>query len=199
MKINHREKSARTYAIKNYVLEGFKRGNAHAFSKVFQELYPALCYYGFQITADRFASQDIAEDAFIKVWERRQLFNHFNVLKAYLYTIVKNDSINWLKAEARRRASEDGSAAALQNPDPPALELLVKTEVIHELHCAIKKLPPQRQKVMKMLYQDGKSVKEIAQELNVSLTAVKLHKKAGLQFLQKLLPLPSILVMFLAC
>ncbi len=188
MKINYLEKPARTYVIKNYILESFKLGNQQAFDTLFNTLYPPLCYYGFQITGDRFASQDIAEEAFIKIWERRQMFNHFNVLKSYLYTIVKNDSLNWLKAEYRRRLIEDKGAASLHGSEPLAWEQLVKTEVIHELHTAIKKLPPQRQKVMKMLYQEGKSVKQVAEELNVSLTAIKLHKKAGLQFLQKMMP-----------
>lgn len=197
--MNQTEKSARTYAIKNYVLEDFKRGNQQAFNKIFRDLYPALCYYGFQITGDRFSAQDIAEEAFIKVWERRHLFNQFNVLKAYLYTIVKNDSINWLKAETRRRVSEDTGAGLLHNNEPLAWEKLVKTELIHELHSIIKKLPPQRQKVMTMLYQEGKSVKQAAEELKVSLTAVKLHKKAGLQFLQKLMPLKALLFILMVC
>ena len=184
MKIIHSGQLARTYDINSYMLEGFRSGSQQSFSKIFKQLYPSLYYYGLQITQNQAASQDIAEEAFIKVWERRQMFSQFNVLKSYLYTIVRNDSINWLKSENRRRQSEN-MGAAMQNDEPPVWEYLVKTEIVAELQAAISRLPPQRQKVIRMLYQDGKSVKQVAGELQVSLTAIKLHKKAGLLFLKK--------------
>jgi len=184
MKIIHSGQSARTYDIKSYMLEGFRSGSQQSFSVIFKQLYPVLYYYGLQITQNQAASQDIAGEAFIKVWERRQMFRQFSVLKSYLYTIVKNDSINWLKNENRRRQSEN-IGAAMQNDEPPVWESLVKTEIVAELQAAIGRLPPQRQKVIRMLYHDGKSVKQVAGELQVSLTAIKLHKKAGLQFLKK--------------
>jgi RNA polymerase sigma-70 factor (ECF subfamily) len=166
-------------------MQGFRAGREDVFTEIFREFYPATCYYAFQITNDQAAAQDIAEGAFIKVWKRREIFYEFITLKSYLYTIVRNDSLNWLKAESRRLGLQHAAAAEIHQPESLAWENLIQAEVIRELYTAIEALPPQRRKIFTMLYKDGKSVKQVAKELQLSISTIKDHKKAGLIFLRK--------------
>ena len=75
-------------------------------------------------------------------------------------------------------------------------EALITAEVLRELYAGISKLPLQRQRVFKMLYQEGRSVKEVAKELNLSISAIKDHKRTGLIFLRKILRLFVVLALY---
>jgi RNA polymerase sigma-70 factor (ECF subfamily) len=123
------------------------------------------------------------------------MFHQYRLLKSYLYTIVRNGSINWLKARTRRRIALNDPAADTQQPEKLAWENLIQAELIRQLHAGISRLPAQRQRVFKMLYQEGKSVKEVAEELNLSISAIKDHKRAGLIFLRKILPVLAVLTL----
>ena len=181
----------------NYaLLDNFRQGRGDAFSQIFQELYAALCFYGLQITGDQAVAEDIVEEAFIKIWERREMFHQYNTLKSYLYTIVRNESINWLKVQNRRSTALNDPAAANQQPEKLAWENLIQAEIIRELHAAINRLSPKRRKIFTMLYQEGKSVKEVAKELNISINTIKSHKKEGLIFLRKILSIFACLSLF---
>jgi len=177
-------------------MTGFRNGNETSFTAIFKSLYPALRLFSSQIISDQGAAEEIAEEAFIKVWERREMFHRFNTLKAYLYSIVRNDSINWLKLENRRQASQAAASPGVHTAERLAWEILVQTELTRELYTAISLLPPQRQKVFRKLYEEGKSVKEVAGELNLSISAIKDHKRSGLIFLRKILPVIAILIFF---
>ncbi|HTL09820.1 MAG TPA: sigma-70 family RNA polymerase sigma factor [Chitinophagaceae bacterium] len=179
------------------MLQAFREGNQQAFDTLFRLLYPALSYFGCQVTQQLAVGEEIAAEAFVKVWKRRAMFTNFNVLKSYLYTIVKNDCIDWLKQEARRKSAEAHGMHVVPAVEPLVWENMIKAELMRELMEAIHQLPPQRQRVIKMLYEEGKSVKQVATELQVSLTAIKLHKKAGLVFLRKMLPLRVFVVLFM--
>src|SRR5579872_7109291 len=88
------------------LLEGFREGRESAFSSIFRQLYPALCYYSLRFTNDQAAAEDIATDSFMKVWERRGNFYHLDALKSYLYTTVRHASFVWIKRQARQRSAE---------------------------------------------------------------------------------------------
>ena len=173
-------------------LNDFRYGDEAAFNSLFNELYPALYFYSFKITANEPASRDIAEEAFIKAWERRATIHD---VKAYLYRVARNASLDWVKAENRRKMAEDEAAAMIPVCENAGWEALITAEVLRELYAGISKLPLQRQRVFKMLYQEGRSVKEVAKELNLSISAIKDHKRTGLIFLRKILRLFVVLTL----
>jgi len=193
MKIVRPNTIKQTVSVYTSLFEDFRCGGEADFDSIFQEFYPSLYFYSLKITYNKPASQDIAEEAFIKAWKRRETIHD---LKAYLYRIVRNASIDWVKAENRRRAAEDAAATLIPSSENLAWDALVKAEVLRELRVGINKLPLQRQRVFKMLYEEGKSVKEVARELNLSISAIKDHKRTGLIFLRKILPLLAVLTLY---
>lgn len=139
---------------------------------------------------------DIAQVAFIKVWQRRIMFQSYKGLKSYLYRIAHNTSISWLKAEERRNKMEKRFAYMNQEPGQPAWQQLVEVETMRLLHAAINLLPPRRQTVFKMLYVEEKTIKEVAVELKISIESVRDHKRLGLIFMGKVLPIAAYVLLF---
>src|SRR4051812_34021045 len=85
-------------------VDAFRAGLEKGFVAAYNQFFPALCLYALRMTDDQAAAEDIVEEAFIKTWQRREGFFHIQVLKSYLYTSVKNASINWLKQSGRQKA-----------------------------------------------------------------------------------------------
>ncbi|GAC1449949.1 MAG: RNA polymerase sigma-70 factor [Chitinophagaceae bacterium] len=169
----------------NDLMQGFCQGIQDAFDEIFHRLYPALCYYGFKITGDQAVSEDIAGEAFIKVWERRVDCKHFLSLKAYLYTTVRNASIDWLRKNQAQAKNLKGILPLLEQAEQSGQELLIMTETCRLLHAAINGLPAQCQKVVRLSYLDGKTLKQVAAELHIEVGTVQSQKNRGLMLLRK--------------
>jgi len=167
------------------LVHAFSLGREDAFEEIFQALYSALCYYGFKITGDFTASEDIAAESFMKVWNRRQDFHHFLSLKSFLYTTVRNASIDWGKKSNYQAKSLLQAQPSLQHSTATRLEQLITAETYRELHAAIEELPAQCGKVMSMYYLEGKKLKQIAAELNIEIGSIKSHKSRGVLLLRK--------------
>jgi len=170
--------------------KAFRRREEAEFDQIFHQYFSALSFYSLQITGDRFASEDIAGEAFVRVWERREKVNE---VKAYLYRVVRNLSLDWVKAENKRKAAEQKVGPMMEIREILAWEALVKAEVLRELRAAIEELPAQRKRVIKLLYHEGKSVKEVATALNISPRVIREHRKEGIVFLRKIMRLIPLL------
>jgi RNA polymerase sigma-70 factor (family 1) len=160
-------------------------GSEQAFDEIFRELYPALCYYGYKISGNQGVSEDMAGDAFIKVWERREMFHNFNVLRSFLYAIVRNASLNWLEQQKSQARAQAKILPLLEQHEKSNLEHLVMAETYRELHDAIKELPRQCRKVITLSFIEGMSGKEIADKLHMEHGTVRSHKNRGIMLLQK--------------
>jgi RNA polymerase sigma-70 factor (family 1) len=167
------------------MIEGFRLGEERAFSEVFRALFPSLTYYAFRITKNQLTSEDIAEDAFIKIWDRRESFYQFDVLKSYVYTIVRNASFTWLRKNKTVQIHSIEETTDVSSQDKNRMEAIIEVEVFHELHVFLERLPRQSKKIIKMIFLDGKKAREVAEELGLSLSTVKNQKANALNKLKK--------------
>jgi len=167
----------------------FQRGEEKAFTFFFKELYPSLCLYGFRFTKDKPVSEEIASQAFIKIWEKHHRFEEAHQIKVYLYRIVRNDSLKWLQTKKKEhRTQTEVSYLWKEDSERDHFDYLVKAEVMRQLHSAISELPSACRNIFELLYIQGKTVKEVSEQLNLSVSTVKTQKSRGLVALQKKLP-----------
>src|SRR5580700_5969462 len=107
------------------LLKGFNEGNEACFDQVFNSFFPALCLFAFRITNNQSTAEDIAEEALIKLWGKQLSFAHFRSLKSYLYTIVRNASINWLHHQKRQCISKKEILGIADLHEPSIMENMV--------------------------------------------------------------------------
>lgn len=185
---------------KDYALS-FQQGEEEGLNWFFNLLYPTLTFYCNKIIGDKEASEEIASHAFMKIWERHERFADADSIKAYLYRIVKNDALKYLRKEKQTTAFNKEVIYLYANEhQKDCFDSLVTTEITHELLLAINALPAACSKVFKLMYLEGKSIKETAEELNLSTSTVKTQKARGLAVLRKMITtffMVSIPVLFL--
>jgi RNA polymerase sigma-70 factor (ECF subfamily) len=163
----------------------FRQGDEKALVIYFNTFYPALCSYAFSYAHDMETAKEIAAEAFYKTWKYRQQFINPGSIRAYLYTIVRRDAAYWHQQKKRFTITALPGDEAIESPEPDEFAKLVKAETLRQLYNAIEQLPVECRKVFRMLYVEGKKVKEIAEELNISPSTVKAQKARGISLLRK--------------
>ena len=182
--------------LENKLLEGFRLGSEEAFTTLFKKWYPAIFYFAFSMLRDSLEAEDVAEAAFIKLWERRKQFISLPRSKSYLYSCARNASIDLLR---RRKINaigiEEFSYLTIRDKDS-YFDQVLEAELANRLYEAIETLPPGCRKVVTMVYKEGKNNREIAEALNLSVNTVRNQKQRGIYLLRKKLLLFSIILFF---
>ena len=74
------------------------------FQDIFNRYYASLCVFADRYVEDRALSADIAQDVFVKLWEKRKTFQDQLQVRSYLYRAVHNRALN----EISRKNTEKG-------------------------------------------------------------------------------------------
>lgn len=154
------------------------RLDGRTFDAVFARLYPALCLFVEGYVGDTHTARDIAQDAFVALWERRTGFDSETAVKAYLYSVCRNSAVDHLRRRKTRRKY------APEVPDEEPLDMkIISAELAARLEGMISHLPQESGRVFRMTI-EGKSYKEIAEELRISVNTVKNQRIRALKILR---------------
>lgn len=154
---------------------------------IFDTMYTTLCLFANKYVENVEASQDLVQDVFIKIWEQKIVFDDDKAIKSYLYTAVKNQSLDYLKSTyVRTTQSLDAEDISKWETDPFFHREVVVSEINDILEKAITTLPEKCAQIIK-LSMKGMSNPEISEELGISLNTIKLQKKIAYKRLRPLL------------
>lgn len=169
---------------------GFQKGDEKALSFFYHEFYPALAHYSFQLIQSRPVAEEIASEAFVKVWKMHYKLDSYPGIKAYLYKIVHRDSIEASKSQQKR--AQNYKVLLLPNDSNTPFDLMVRSEVYRLIHTALQHLTPANRRVIIMHYLEGKTTGQISKELKLHTSTIKTQKKQGLNALRKILMKPML-------
>ena len=148
-------------------------------------MHPDLLRYALRLTRGEEVAYDIVQEAFVKLWQVRETLDPERSMKALLYRIVRNLSLNYQRMK-RRQAMEQ---AALPVPDPasaPTAEQAFDAEVLGaHLGQWIETLPPRRREAFQLSRFEGLSHEEIAHVMELAPRTVTNHIMLALQHLRK--------------
>lgn len=147
--------------------------NHKDFKMLFDEHYIPLCRYSLKFVRQPEVSEEIVQDVFVYIWNKRNEINIHTSAKAYLYKSVKNKSLDYLKSKlARYDFDTDVSTIDAHSSNDP-LKMLEEKETITLIEKAIKELPEKCYTVFSMSRFGDYSNKEIAEELGISEKTVE--------------------------
>lgn len=144
------------------------------FRSLFYVFFPRSCAFAAKMLDDEQAGEDVAQEAFLTIWEKAATFPNLLAFKAYLYTILRNKCVNLLKIKC-----ETQDVLEIQNilaDDTWIDHLMIEEEVRARILQEINKLSDVKRDIM-LLRLEGKSYVEISQELHLNINTVKAHKK----------------------
>lgn len=158
------------------------RSDRDAFRELFEELHPALIRFAWRYTRDADTSRDIVQDAFVKVWEKRETLDPSKSILGFMYTVVRNRALN-LSRDSHYTNSVDADEVAIEDvptPDEQA-DFGILEKKIHEW---IDNLPKRRREAFKLSRFEGLTHAEIAQVMNLTPRTVNTHVMLALRDLR---------------
>lgn len=163
----------------------FQKGEEQGFDYLFELYYKPLTHFAFVFLKETQASEDVVQESFIKLWEKRETIGSLSAIKPYLYTSVRNRCIDLLRRQVHQEAYVIHINKLPRENAPDVTEKIITSEAMHQIYIALQKLPSKYKQVLNMLYVEGKEVKEIATEHDLPLSTVKSQKQRALELLRK--------------
>lgn len=138
------------------------------FQNLFEQLYSPLCNYAFAIVKDHDEAEDIVQGVLVDFWNKGDHSAIDVEYERYLIRAVKFKSIDVLRKLKVRQKHE---AEIIHLHNHPTEEEAEKNYEL--LHMAISELPEKTREVFTLSKLDGKSYKEIADQLGISVKTVE--------------------------
>lgn len=171
-------------AISPDIFELIKNSDRKAYEQLFKMYYTPLVSFARNIIRDTDAAEDLVQEVFVKIWERKHTIDIKTSVKAYLYMAVKNHCLNKLKAEQRNAFLNDEMADDARVATNNTEEYANTIELSKHIDNALSLLPPKCAAIFKMSRFEDKTYKEIAESLELSVKTVENQMGKALSILR---------------
>ncbi|WP_443946161.1 RNA polymerase sigma-70 factor [Pedobacter sp. AW1-32] len=157
-----------------HLTERLKSGDTQAYENIYQHFSKELIIAAYKKTGDKITAEEIVQNIFISLWEKRANLNIDNI-QAYLFGALKLSVINHIRSlVVQHKYMEYKSMYYTENDDDTRnqVELHDLSNIIEK---GIKSLPEKTQEIFRLSRYEHQSTKDISNELNISEKAVEYH------------------------
>ncbi len=165
------------------LFKGIKKSDEKSFEILFKKYYGYLCLYATKIINDDSAAEEIVQDLFVKIWEKRGQLNIETSIKNYLFRSVKNLCINYIQHNKTKLRYTQKVISEIENnysDDDSFYEI----ELSQKIKESINSLPEKRKEIFRLSRQEGLKYHEIAEKLNVSIKTVETQMSLAIKTLR---------------
>jgi RNA polymerase sigma-70 factor (ECF subfamily) len=162
-----------------------KNGDMSAFDSIYKKYSVRIYSFVFGIIKSKDDAQDIVQEVFIKLWDKRESLKEHLSFKSYLFTIAYNTTISLIRARVKEKdfAAMVKSKQIPLNIDPANVQLEY-TELKEKLEETINKLPKRQKQVYLLSRKEDLSYKQIAIKMGISVNTVENHMSKALRFIR---------------
>jgi len=182
-----------------YLIKGLVTRNKVVFDFIFHYYYSGLCAFCERITGSPEVAEDLVQELFVTLWLKCEQIQITSSLKNYLFTSVKNRSLDYLKREQRKSIKTEQFAEDRELPENLSPLWFAEAELLAVVEKSLKKLPPRCREIFELSRFEGLKNQEIADKLGLSKRTVELQVSNALKQLRTDLKdyLPLFLLMYL--
>ncbi len=173
------------------ILSSHQQAGPDAYRDLFYQYHGRLVLFAHKFTGDLQVSQDIVQDAFLKLWEKSPSLASLDVPRAYLFQSVKNSCLNHIRHIKIRHSAEGQIVSQLLeaeknhflNQDDP-LQSLLEQDVQRKIDEIIQSMPEKCREVFLLSRTEMLKNREIADRLGISVKMVEKQISKALMILR---------------
>lgn len=154
-----------------------------AFETLFKSHFKELHSYANAMVKNDVEAEEIVQNLFLKLWEKRECLNIHTSLRAYLYRSTYNESLNYLKHQKVKFNYLRHSEYTTKDESENSNQLDAK-ELEQTLHSALNRLPEACRTIFQMTRFEDLKYREIADRLNISIKTVENQMGKALRILR---------------
>lgn len=155
------------------IVRSFMPTGEAAFEHLFKMHFRGLHAYAFTILKEEAMAEEIVQNVFYKIWEKKQLPEIETSPKAYLYKAVYHDCLNYLKHKKVKSAHVMHVVRHSSDREENASGKVMAGELKEKIHEALNELPEQCRTIFQMSRFEGLKYQEIADEMGLSVKTVE--------------------------
>lgn len=148
--------------------------SASEFKKIFLPLSRRMYWTAWQFTGNAQEAEDLVQEAFLKLWQKRDLLGDIKNTEAYCTTLIKNLYLNQIRRKQIPITTESSDELTITSENESGIEeTLERKEESLQVKCLIEQLPEQQRKIITLHDMEEMSNEEIQQHTGLQPTNIR--------------------------
>ena len=172
------------------MVEAVRMGNTQAFGGIVRKYEKPIFNLMYRATGSREDAADLTQDAFLRAYDKIHTFRLGRKFYSWLYTLSLNVARDHLRKRKRQPSTSDRdpeNTARGSLEEAPVINDIERSAEIHNLFKVLLNLPLIDREAVLLRFRDGLQMKEIAEQLDLTVSGAKMRVHRGLAKLQKAL------------
>lgn len=179
--------------LQDSLLTRFREGHFDAFEELFNTYWDALYQYALRILGSEEDAQDLIQDLFVELWERREYLEISTHIRIYLFSATRKKILRKFRDDGLKQKHLEKFILHGELRSELTLNTLIHKDILSQLQEDLQTLPAKEKEVFESYYFEELSIREIAVRNGTAEQTVRnqlsnAHRKA-LPIIHKLLML----------
>lgn len=166
-----------------------KKDDLASYELIFKKYYKELYRFAYTYVRDGVIAEEMAQEVFLYIWEKRGKIEIQTTLKTYLYSAVKNKSLNYIKLELPKQQAMSDVSEVMLGVSGAKIDEGENDRLKKYIQDAVDALPTKCRKIFILSRNAGLTYEEIAEELGLSKKTVENQMGIALKKLRESLQL----------
>jgi len=167
------------------LLKQISKGDEKAFRALYDAYFNHLSAFVFSMCKSPEATEEIVQDIFIKLWINRHSLSQFDSPEAYIFSMARNRTIDYMRRLAKDTNLMSVLAADLSTGNNDIEERMNAKELRRLIEEALGQLSAQKQTIFQLSRDEGLSHDQIAEMMQLSKSTVKNHLSETLRHIRE--------------
>lgn len=151
-----------------------KSGSQQAFAVLYDQYSKRIYQNSLRLTKQAEIAEELLQDTFFRVWEKRGLIDLDKPFQSYLFRIAANLAYDHFRRVAKDQRLSERLLALVEEHNP--IEALIESkENRYLIESSLQSLPPKRREIFKLCKLEGKSYAEVSALLGISESTINDH------------------------
>lgn len=155
------------------------------FELLFHAYYAEVCRHIYRYIANQSTVEDIAQELFAELWDKRDALNITTSPGAYLHRMAVTRALNYIRDNKKHTHESADSLGHQESSEANAIDIMSASELSEVITKAIDGLPERCRQVFMLSRFEGMSNKEVSEALSVSVKTVENQMTKALKILRK--------------
>ncbi len=162
-----------------------KYGEKEAYQELFEKYAPKIYYFSLSYLKNEADAEELVQDVFLKVWEKREILNASQNIKAYIFKIAINTIYDFIRRKNIEKAFDDFARANYDKSSNSTWHKVIFNDMLSNLSELVVQMPEQRRRVFQLSKREGLTNDEIAKKLDISKRTVENQLYRAIAFLKE--------------
>jgi len=155
----------------------------------YEELYnkyaPKIYYFSLSYLKNEMDAEELVQDVFLKIWEKREILDASQNIKAYIFKIAVNTIYDFVRHKNIENAFNDFAQVNYDKSSNSTWNKVIFNDMLSNLNELVTQMPDQQRRVFHLSKRKGLTNEEIAKKLDISKRTVENQLYRAIAFLKE--------------